>query len=158
MNYSSTDPNGILRTDAAVNYFNEGFNCSQSVALAFCDLFDTEPSVMLKIASSFGGGFGRMREICGACSGMAIIIGLATGTDDPKDRTQKSNNYAVVQKALSLFEKENGSYICKKLLGLDKAEGSPIAEERTPEYYKKRPCAELVRSAATILDTILKEI
>ncbi len=99
-----------------------------------------------------------MREICGACSGMAIIIGLATGTDDPSDSTQKSYNYEIVQKAVSLFEKENGSYICKTLLGLDKAEGSPVAEARTPEYYKKRPCTEMVRSAATILDTILKEI
>lgn len=158
MIYSSVNPEGISRIEAAVNNFNLGFNCAQSVALAFADVYDIEPSLILKLSASLGGGFGRSREICGAVSGAGLIIGLATGTDNPTDREAKSHNYEEVQRFIRLFEEENGSHICKELLGLSKPEGSPIAEARTPAYYAKRPCQEMVRSAATILDSILKEI
>lgn len=159
MKYSKTNSEGILRTDAAVNNFYKGFNCSQSVALAYCDIFGVEPELMLLMSASFGGGFARLRETCGAVSGMAIIIGLATGMTDPDDQARKSYNYQVVQRAVKLFEEENGgTHICKEFLGLKKAEGTYVAEARTTEYYEKRPCPKLIRSAATVLETILEEI
>lgn len=159
MEFSRINNEGIRRTDAAVQNFYKGYNCSQSVALAYCDIWGVDEKLMLLMSASFGGGFARLRETCGAVSGMAIILGLATGMTDPKDQARKSYNYQVVQRAVKLFEKENGgTHICKEFLGLAKPEGTHVAEARTPEYYEKRPCPNLIRSAATVLETVLEGI
>ena len=143
------------RADRAYNLFKEGYNCSQAVFMAFCDKYGIDEETAAKLASSFGGGMGRMREVCGAFSGMLLVNGLETGTADSADREAKAANYERVQKLAERFKEENGSIICRELLGLTKQQESnetATPEKRTEQYYKKRPCAEIVKSAAEILE------
>ncbi len=144
------------RVEVAEKLFQEGYNCSQSVFAAFSDLYGIDQEQALKLAAGFGGGVGRLREVCGAVSGMTMIAGLETGTAKKMDDEGKKYNYEVVQKLAKEFEKLNGSIICRELLNLD-ADTSMAAEpnKRTMEYYNTRPCAQLVRDAAEIIDKIL---
>lgn len=144
------------RIDNAVNYFKQGYNCSQSVVAAFADLYGLKQDLALKVASSFGGGIGRMRETCGAACGLFMLIGLDCGSTDGKDNSSKSHNYAMVQKYAQQFKEQNGSIICAELLGLKERPISPQAETRTKEYYKKRPCVEMVRCAAKLFREYLQ--
>ena len=139
--------------------FAEGYNCAQSVVGAWADHFGLDMDTALRISSSFGGGIGRMRLTCGAASGMFMLAGLATGTTDPKDRDAKAYNYQVVQQLAEAFRQEMGSITCGELLGLNKEQGAknPIPEERTPEYYRKRPCKEIVGCASRIFGQFLSE-
>lgn len=146
------------RIACAVANFKEGYNCAQSVAAAFADLYGLSREQALLAASSFGGGIGRMRLTCGAACGMFMLAGLETGTSDAKDRAGKSHNYEVVQKLAAAFKAENGSLACAELLGLDRrAPVSSEAEPRTESYYAKRPCAMMVESAARIFADFLEE-
>lgn len=152
---SSTDMEMEERIEKAVALFREGYNCSQSVVAAFADLYGFTQEQALMMSASFGGGIGRMRETCGAACGMFLLVGLETGCTDPKDNAGKGANYAVVQELAARFREENGSIVCAELLGLrekkDTGIGAPCAPEaRTAEYYKKRPCVEMVRTAARI--------
>ncbi|MBQ8623397.1 MAG: C_GCAxxG_C_C family protein [Oscillospiraceae bacterium] len=139
----------------AYELFMQGYNCSQAVFAAFCDITGIDFELAIKLSSSFGGGMGRLREVCGAVSGMMLVAGALYGYNDPKDSVTKSEHYKRVQTLAYKFQEENGSYICKTLLGLDSA-SDPNSPQRTNEYYKKRPCAELVRQAAAILDDYIK--
>ena len=135
-----------------------GYNCSQAVLLAFCEDFGLEKETALKISEPFGGGMGRMREVCGTVTGMFMVIGLAMGNDNSKDNTTKKNVYKSVQELAAKFKEDNGSIICRELLGLQKAnKESYVPSERTNEYYKKRPCPELCKYAADILEEYLKK-
>lgn len=136
----------------AMDLFKEGFNCSQSVFLAFQDLHEIDPKTALKLSSSFGGGMGRLREVCGAVSGMFMVAGVLYGYDDPKDYETKKVHYERIQQLAKEFEAENGSIVCRQLLGLGEGKDTPVPERRSDEYYKKRPCAELVGMAAAILE------
>ena len=139
------------RVNRAVELFKSGYNCSQSVVAAFADLYGFSEEQAFKMAASFGGGIGRMRQTCGAACGMFMLAGLDTGAVEGSDREGKSHNYAVVQALAEKFKEENGSMICAELLGLKKPEGNnPEAEARTKEYYKKRPCAQMVETAARL--------
>ena len=136
--------------ERAYENFYAGYNCSQSVVLAFQEELGLPKETILKLSSGFGGGFGRMREVCGAFSGITMVIGALAGNTDP---AQKTATYARIQQAAAKFKEGNGrrpSIICKEMLGLEKAEGTPVASERTPEYYKNRPCADLCRFAADL--------
>lgn len=144
------------RAERARNYFKDGYNCSQSVFMAYSDLFDMSPDMAARISSSFGGGMGRLREVCGTCTGMFMIASLAIPANNPADKEAKMKNYAMVQELAEEFRKENGSIICRELLGLDHKKDEPKPEERTEAYYKKRPCGELVYLAATIVGNKLK--
>ena len=146
-----------VRGDKAKELFKKGYNCAQAVVIAFSDVtgFDEKTSAM--IASGFGGGMGRMREVCGAVSGMFIVYNVLNGYFDPTDNESKMQNYADIQKLASDFKAENGSIICKELLGLSKPEGTHIPEKRTDEYYKKRPCPDIIADAADILEEYFKE-
>lgn len=139
------------RVEKAVSYFYEGYNCSQSVFLAFADLYGMDRNLALRISSSFGGGIGRMRETCGAASGMFMLAGLQEGYTVPTDKAQKNANYKLVQELAAKFREINGSIKCGDLLtgNLD-TKITYVSEDRTTEYYKKRPCPELVRCAAQI--------
>lgn len=137
--------------------FAEGYNCAQSVVGAWADYFGLDMDTALRISSSFGGGIGRMRLTCGAASGMFMLAGLATGTTDPKNRDAKAHNYQVVQQLAEAFRQEMGSLTCGELLGLAKPEGKSMPEERTPEYYRKRPCKEIVGCASRIFGHFLSE-
>lgn len=148
----------MSKRQEAVELFEKGYSCSQAVAGAFCDKTNIDFDTMMKIASAFGGGMGRLREVCGAVSGMFIITGLIYGYDSPKDIETKKELYGKVQSLAMKFKQINGSYVCRELLGLEKGSTSiPVPEERTKEYYKKRPCKELVGDAAEILDNFLNE-
>ena len=136
----------------AIDLFKEGYNCSQAVFLAFEDKFNMERDVALKLSSSFGGGMGRLREVCGAVSGMFLVAGVLYGYDDPKDYDKKTEHYARIQQLAKEFETQNGSIICRELLGLGTEKEDPAPDKRTDEYYKKRPCAELVGMAAAIME------
>lgn len=146
------------RGDKAKELFLSGYNCAQAVLMAFSDItgFDEKTSAML--ASGFGGGMGRMREVCGTVSAMFMVVGTANGYDDPKDNENKKRTYAMIQELSGEFKKQNGSIICKELLGLQKPEGTHIPEQRTAEYYKKRPCAELVKISTEITEKYLDNL
>lgn len=111
------------RIEKAVEFFKSGYNCSQSVVLAFADMYGFTQEQAARMAASFGGGIGRMRQTCGAACGMFLLAGLETGATDPKDREGKGANYAVVQELAAEFKKRNGSTICAELLGLKKPKG-----------------------------------
>ena len=143
------------KAELARKYFKEGYNCCQAVVLAFCDDVGLEKETALAIASSFGGGVGRLREICGAVSGMCIIAGLKYGYTSPDAVTEKTEHYKLIQQLAAEFEKKNGSFICKVLIGEEKL--SHIPEKRTNEYYKKRPCDCLVYDAAQILEKMISK-
>ena len=146
------------RSKQAVNLFKQGYNCSQSVFAAFADLYGMDVETALRISSSFGGGMGRMREVCGAVSGMFMVVGMETGTVDGRDSAGKQHNYQVVQQLAEEFRQKNGSIICRELLGLPSMPQTDTKpEERTNEYYKKRPCVQLVEEAALILEEFLKQ-
>ena len=134
--------------------FKEGYNCSQAVFAAFSEEVGLPRQTALQLASGFGGGVGRMREVCGAFSGAVMALGALYGSDDPAHKTAV---YAMVQELAAKFKAETGSLICRELLGLDKPEGSPVASPRTETYYKKRPCVEMVGLAADLLVQYLAE-
>ncbi|EJW93026.1 c_GCAxxG_C_C family protein [gut metagenome] len=118
---------------------------------AFADLYGFTPEQALRMAASFGGGIGRMRETCGAACGLFLVAGLETGATEATDRAGKAANYALVQELATEFKKRNGSLICGELLGLKKHDFvTSVPEERTAQYYSKRPCVKMVEEAARI--------
>ena len=137
--------NEISKGEQAEQLFKEGYNCSQSLALAFCEEIGIEKSKLLRIVSSFGGGMGRMREVCGAVSGMFFVAGA------------KKEHYARIQELAARFQAETGSIVCRELLGLEGKDRNPVPSERTQEYYKKRPCPKMIRLAAEIMETYIQE-
>ena len=140
--------------ELAQRYFREGYNCAQSVLLAFGDLTGLEEDVAAKLASSFGGGLGRMREVCGAVSGAAMVLGALYGGDDHKDKTAA---YTEVRKFADVFREHHGTIVCRELLHkLPGEKEGPQASERNAEFYAKRPCARLVFDAAQILEDMLR--
>ena len=145
------------RIGKAVALFKEGYNCSQSVVAAFADMYGFTPEQALKVSASFGGGIGRMRQTCGAACGMFMLAGLENGSAIAGDAEGKKANYALVQELAAKFKEENGSLICADLLGASpksSPEGKnftdPTPAPRTEEYYKKRPCVEMVASAVRV--------
>ena len=146
---------GISRSEYAAQLFGQGYNCCQSVFLAFSDRYGLEEELALRLSCSLGAGMGRMRLVCGTVSAMALVCGLETGNTDPKDQEGKTRNYEEIRKLAGAFRDSQGTVICRELLGLSEeeaqAEGAAPAR-RTAEYYKKRPCKELVRRADQILE------
>ncbi len=140
------------RREKGENYFKQGFNCAQAVALAFADKIGLDEESIAKLISPFGGGFGRMREVCGAVSGMLVVLGFVEGNGMNGDDEKKLELYQKVQGLMKEFEKRNGSYICRELLALSEINSEPTPDKRTESYYKKRPCALLVGDACEILD------
>lgn len=140
------------RGDRAKELFQSGYNCSQAVLIAFSDITGLDEKTSAALASGFGGGMGRMREVCGAVSGMFMAASIVMGYTEPTDFEGKKATYAMIQELAGEFKKQNGSIICKELLGLDKPEGTSVPEKRSEEYYKKRPCGDLVKMSAEILE------
>lgn len=141
----------------AMQLFKEGYNCSQAVFLAFEDKYDMDHKTALMLSSSFGGGMGRLREVCGSVSGMSMVAGILYGYADPTDNQQKSEHYKRIQELAGEFEKRNHSIVCRELLGLGQGKDHYVPEDRTKEYYKKRPCVELVGMSAAIMEQYIKE-
>ncbi len=134
----------------AAELFVNGYNCAQAVAAAFCDVTGLTPEFSGKMASSFGGGMGRMREVCGAVSGMLLVVGLLYGYDTNDDDVQKMAHYSLVQELAGKFREQNGSIICREIL--KNPPSDPVPSPRTEAYYAQRPCVRMVYCAAKILD------
>lgn len=147
------------RGQRAFELFQEGYNCSQAVALAFSDLIRIDEKLLVRMTSSFGGGMGRMREVCGAVSGMFFVAGALYGYEQPgtAGQQEKAAHYERIQELAAEYRAINGSIICRELLGLATCGADqPTPELRTAEYYKKRPCGQLVMLAATIMEAYIE--
>ncbi len=145
------------RVEKARQLFLNGYNCAQSVVLAYNDLFQLDDSTAASISAPLGGGMGRLREVCGAVSGMFMITGLYLKNDNPQDADRKKLVYGTVQKLAAKSKEQNGSIICRELLNLDHPSDPPTPEVRTESYYKRRPCADYVASAARLVGEWLNE-
>ena len=146
----------MSRADKAKELFESGCNCCQAVFCAFLDETEINKEDALRLSAGFGGGLGRLREVCGAVSGMTMVLSNKFASSDPNDHKKKTELYSLIQKAAGEFKEENGSIICRELLSIPEKSSSPVPEERTKEYYKKRPCAELVYCAASIAEKYLE--
>ena len=135
----------------AMNLFLEGYNCSQAVFLAFSDKYNMDKDMALRLSSSFGGGMGRLREVCGSVSGMFMVAGLLKGYSDTDDKEAKDNHYKLIQELANEFRNVYQTYNCNELLG-NIGKGTYISAPRTAEYYNTRPCVNFVVTAAKILD------
>jgi len=139
-------------SDLAKELFKQGYNCSQSVVAAFCDETGLDFDTSLRIASSFGAGMGRLREVCGAVSGMFMVLGMKYGYTDPSAKQVKMEHYRLIQDMARRFEHENGSIICRELLNPSRNADRTVPREETDSSYRKRPCIELVEQVAMMLD------
>ncbi|MBO2526709.1 MAG: hypothetical protein CW335_00800 [Clostridiales bacterium] len=147
----------MTRGELAAANFTSGYNCAQSVLLAFGDMTGLEKATAARLSSGFGGGIGRLREICGAASGAFMVISLLYGDGGIATHEQKSELYTRIQDFAARFKAHNGSYLCRELLTGVTADRSPIPEQRTAEYYRKRPCVEIVRDTAELLEQYIAE-
>lgn len=144
------------RAERAARLFFEGYNCCQSVLLAFDDILPADRSTLLKMASGFGGGMARLREVCGCVSAMAMIAGYLSPAEDPTDMAARRDNYALVQQFAAAYKEKMGSIVCREILGI-RAEAKkngvedPMPSERTAAYYASRPCAKSCAVAAGIV-------
>lgn len=143
--------------EKAAELFVNGSSCSQAVVVAFCDVTGLTPELAAKLSSSFGGGMGRMREVCGAVSGMFMVAGLLYGGNTTESRQEKTAHYARIQMLAAQFRERNGSYLCRELLAGVQTTTGAAPEARTAEYYKKRPCKLLCGDAAELLDRYILE-
>lgn len=144
------------RSDKAASLFREGYNCAQAVLLVFADEFSIDEKTAAMLSSSFGGGMGRLREVCGAVSSMFLIAGLAKGYDRPDDDAAKAAHYQLIQTLAGEFKSENGSIICRELLGLAEGADFFMPAKRTVSYYTDRPCEKFVADAAEIMENYLR--
>ena len=141
----------------AKNYFLDGFNCTQAVVLAFSDVICLPREALLRMSSSFGGGMGRLREACGAVSGIFLVLGYIRGYSEPADYNGKKRLYSEIQELAGIFKAEYGSIVCRELLaGVPHTDGA-TPEKRGEDYYKKRPCPEQIEFAAKILHEFLQK-
>ena len=144
--------------EKAIQLFENGYNCAQSVFVAFCDITGLDEKTAASLSSSFGAGMGRMREVCGAISGMFMAAGILYGYSDPKANNEKAEHYARIQSLARDFKEINGSIICHELLkGLECSTDPNTPSPRTEEFYKKRPCKAIIGEAAEILDRYIEK-
>ena len=145
----------MTRKELAINYFKEGYNCSQSVVLAFKDVLTIDANELCKIASPFGGGISRMRETCGAVTGMVLVLGNLIGYSTPETGEKKHELYKNTQEILKIFENKYRSLTCRRLLNLNVTHDDPKPSERDHSFFMNRPCPELIGGAAEILELFL---
>ncbi len=149
----------MTEKERAVELFMEGYNCAQSVFVAFSHRFGIDEATAKKISAGLGGGVGRMREICGAVSASAMVLGDICAAMEGADQESKGKNYEIVREFAEKFTEKHGSVVCREILGLQvKMEPTPMPDERTAEYYKKRPCLGVIFTAANVLEQMLKEM
>ena len=144
--------------DEAQRLFLEGYNCAQAVFCAFCDETGLSLENAARLSSSFGGGMGRLREVCGTVSGALMALGVLRGYSDPADPQAKAEHYRLVQQYAQRFREINGTIICRELLKDVPVTPGGVPEARTPEFYRRRPCLRLAGEAAGLLEQMLQEI
>ena len=149
----------MKEVERAGELFLEGFNCSQAVFTAFCHRFGMDEETAKRVSAGLGGGVGRMREVCGAVSGAAMVLGSLAAAVEGDDKENKAKNYELVREFSERFkQRHGGTVICREMLKLDiPMENTAMPEDRTAEYYKKRPCLKAVEDAADILKDIIDE-
>ena len=139
--------------EAERNFYN-GYNCAQSVFLAYAKDYGIEEKEALKLSSSFGGGMGRLREVCGAVTAMFAIAGLEYGYIERDNDEKKCKHYELIQRMAKKFKERHKTIICRELLDIEEEEISPIPSKRDAEYYESRPCKEYIKTACKILSEI----
>lgn len=147
----------VSRVEQAVATFEEGYNCAQAIFVTYADVFGIDRDTALRMTSTMGGGIGRMREVCGTVTSMELLAGLQEGCASATDSKEKERVYTLARELADKFKEENGSIICRELLGIVGREQSARPSERTKEYYATRPCSKFVASAAKIIEEILIE-
>ena len=145
------------RAERAAELFNQGYNCAQAVYLASADEIGIDYDQAARLTSSLGGGMGRLREVCGAVSGMFLVAGSKYGPTDPNDKNAKARHYQLIQDLARQFREEFGSIICRDLIPSDDASTEYVPSDRTPDFYKRRPCGDYVRFAASLIDRLEQE-
>ena len=140
--------------DIAKQYFEQGYNCAQSVFLTYAHEFGIEKELALKLSSSFGGGMGRLREVCGAVSAMFAIVGLRYGYTENNNDELKAKHYELIQKLAQEFKNKHNTIICRELLGKEDEIITHVPLPRTEQYYEERPCSKFIQSACDILDKL----
>ena len=146
-----------MKSDEARKLFRSGANCAQAVFCAFRDECGFSSEQAMRVGSSFGGGMGRLREVCGAVTGMFLVSGMVEGPENADSKALKDQQYKRVQSLAKAFKAQTGSLICRELLGLPAGPNSPVSQDRTAEYYAKRPCEVMVGLAAEILEQHLRQ-
>ncbi len=141
----------------AESLFREGYNCAQAIVYAFNDIMELDDKTLLSLSSSFGGGMGRLREVCGAVTGAFMVLGVLYGYSDV-NASDKGEHYTRIQEFANRFKEDNGSIICRELLGLGPGSSDSTPEKRTKAYYEKRPCPKKVYSSAYILADFINDI
>lgn len=147
----------FTKAEKAEKMFRDGYNCSQAVFCAFAEDLGMNKEMALKLSSSFGGGMGRLREVCGAVSGMFMAAGMIFGYSDPKDKTSKTAHYKLIQELAGRVKEKYGTIICRELLPPSARNTNPVPDDRTAQYYTKRSCAELVHDCAEILENYIED-
>ncbi len=142
----------------AFELFQQGYNCAQAVVGAYAEEVNIDFDTLIKMSSSFGGGMGKLREVCGAVSAMFLIAGLKHGYNEPNNDEVKQKHYELIQKLGHAFKEKFSTFICRELLALNEQESSPKPTKRTPDFYQKRPCGKFIISACEILDSVISEI
>lgn len=143
-------------SDKAIELFYKGYNCAQSFLGAYDDILPFDRDSLLRISSSFGGGVSRLREVCGAFSGICLALGILYSSECSNEAELKTAHYRRVQELAKQFKTENGSYLCYELLGIPHEPQDPSAQQRTDNYYQSRPCAEIISKAAYLFDRYLE--
>jgi C_GCAxxG_C_C family probable redox protein len=145
------------KAEKARGYFDQGFNCAQAVFVAFAEEMGLDQATALRLSSSFGGGMGGLREVCGAVSGMFMVMGMLKGYDRPDDPEAKKRHYQKLQQMAAQMSEQHGTLICRDLLRQSQIKAAPVPAERGAAYYAKRPCARYVETCATLLEDALAE-
>jgi len=146
-----------MKQQDAEELFASGCNCAQAVLVAFCAECKLDRETAMRLGSSLGGGMGRLREVCGAVSAMFLIAGLLYGESTAGDKDKKDAHYRLIQDLAAEFKAEQGSIICRELLGLPEGKSEPVSEARTAGYYRRRPCKEIVGFAAMMMEKTIRE-
>lgn len=146
------------RVRLAQEFFMQGYNCTSAVVLAFEDILNVDRDTLERLSIGLGGGVGRLREVCGTVNAMAVVAGTFASLDGKTHQQQKKDTYSIVQELAGAFREENGSIICRELMGLRAGEKQdPMPQERNAEYYKSRPCLKLVACSARIIAEYVKK-
>ena len=146
----------MSRREIAEKAFTDGYNCSQSIVIAFADLLPADTDTVLKLVSPYGGGMGRLREVCGAFTGALAVLGLLRGYSMPETGDKKARLYERVQALAASFKAEHRSVVCRDMLRLPPGPDTPKPEPRTEEYYRKRPCLKVIGDMAELLENELE--
>lgn len=140
------------KKEKAIKYFRQGYNCAQSVFLTFAEDYGFDKETALRLSSSFGGGMGRLREVCGAVSSMFAIAGLEKGYVSANNDEIKAKHYELIQNLADKFKQEHNTIICRELLGLPDGADEPIPSKRTEQYYQDRPCERFIETAVELIE------